>query len=75
MSMATSEEFHAMRPGDTMRVPIFEASATFGDERLLQSGVSLGSNFDKFIGDHRFTHQIVIDGDHLIITRKAGAGH
>jgi hypothetical protein len=65
MSMAIQEKFDAMRPGETLRFPILETSGPFGDERLLQSGQSLGSNFDDFIEKHRATHDIRREGARL----------
>jgi hypothetical protein len=70
MSMAIQEKFDAMRPGETLRFPILEASATFGSERLLESGQSLGSNFDAFIEKHRATHDIRIEGDYLVVMAR-----
>jgi hypothetical protein len=42
----------------------------FGDERSLEGGPSLGSNFDCFIREHASTYEIKIEGDYLIITRR-----
>jgi len=52
-----------------MRVPLLEGSATFGDERTPQDGVSAASNLERFISDHLATHNIRIENDYLFITR------
>jgi hypothetical protein len=69
MSMATKEKFDALRSGQTVRFPLLEASATFADERY-QGRISLGSNFDRFLREHAVTHQIRVDEDYFIVTKR-----
>jgi len=73
MPTKTKEKFDAMRPGECLSFLLTEASASFADERLLEGGDSLGSNFDRFIREHQTSHYISIGGDYLVVTRKAAA--
>ena len=41
MPLETREKFEALKPGETMRVRLLEASATFGDERSRRLAATL----------------------------------
>jgi hypothetical protein len=69
MALKTHEKFESLKPGETARFPIEEASVAFGDERVPQTGHSLGTNFDRFVRHHRKTHRIEINDHECVVTR------